>query len=121
MKIHEIVTEGKAKGKLRKATRNSLSNIQSYPYLDNNNHPYLAYRFGVALASSPDDIATKEGPIGSEFTTIGYSDADQEIIDHARKEFGFTTRKHSTKGSVELDKINKTSPVAGKKRNKYGV
>lgn len=121
MKITEIVTEAKAKGKVRKATRNSLSNFHSYPYLDNNNHPYMAYRFGVALAPSPNDITAKEGPIGSEFATIAYTDADQEIIDHARKEFGFDTKKHSTRGSVELDKVNKTSPVAAPKRNKYGV
>lgn len=121
MKIHEIVNEAKERGKLRKASRNALSNIQSYPYLDNNSHPYVAYRFGIALAPSPNDMTAKQGPIGSEFTTVGYSDADQEIIDHARKEFGFVTRKHSGKGSVELDKINKTSPVATKKRNKYGV
>lgn len=121
MKINEIVVESKDRGKVRKATRNSLSNLQSYPHLDNNNHPYLAYRFGVALAASPRDVSQKEGPIGSEFVTIGYSDADQEIIDHARKEFGFEKRTHSTKGSVELDKINKTSPIAKPKRNKYGV
>lgn len=121
MKVNEIITEAKERGELRKATRNSLSNIQSYPYLDNNAHPYVAYRFGLALAPSPRDVTSKQGPIGSEFTTIAYSDADQEIIDHARKEFGLPVRKHSTKGSVELDKINKTSPVAKPKRNKYGV
>ena len=121
MKINEIITEAKEKGQLRKATRNSLSNIHSYPYLDNNAHPYVAYRFGVALAKSPREVTAKEGPIGSEFTTVGYSDADQEIIDHARKEFGLPVRKHSTKGSFELDKINKTSPVAKPKKNKYGV
>jgi hypothetical protein len=52
---------------------------------------------------------------------VGYSDADQEIIDHARKEFGLKVRKHSGKGSEELEKINKVSPVAKPKRNKYGV
>ena len=121
MKINEIVVEAKERGKLRKSTRNSLPNVHSYPYLDNNAHPYVAYRFGVALAPSPRDVTQKQAPIGSEFTTIGYSDADQEIIDHARKEFGLPVRKHSTKGSVELDSVGKTSPVAKPKRNKYGV
>jgi hypothetical protein len=121
MKINEIVTEAKGKKELRKATTNSLPNIQSYPYLDNANHPYIAYRFGVALAKSPNEVDYLEGPIGTEFTTIGYSDADQEIIDHTRKEFGLPTRKHSSKGSVETDHVNKASPVAKSKRNKYGV
>lgn len=120
MKINEIVTEA-ARGKLRKGTTQSLSNISSYPYLDNNSHPYVAYRFGVALAKSPSDVKDQQGPTGSEFVTIGYSDADNEIINHARKEFGLTTRTHSTKGSLETDQVNKASPVAKPKKNKYGV
>ena len=121
MKINEIVTEAKEKGKIRKATQNSVSNLHSYPYLDNNVHPYVAYRFGLALAKSPRDVSAKQGPIGSQFTTIGYSDADQEIIDHARKEFGLPVHKLSTKGSFELDSVNKSSPTATPKKNKYGV
>jgi hypothetical protein len=120
MKISEIVTEA-SRGKLRKATTQALSNITSYPYLDNNSHPYVAYRFGVALAKSPNDVKDQIGPIGSEFTTLGYSKEDQEIIDHARKEFGLATHQHSTEGSVEVDSINKTSPVAKPKKNKYGI
>lgn len=121
MKINEIITEELKRGKLRKGTRYALSDIQSYPYLDNNQHPYVAYRFGVALAASPNDVVDPQGPIGSEFTTLGYSKADQEIINHARKEFGLKARTHSTAGSEELEKINKASPVAKPKRNKYGV
>ena len=121
MKINEIITEEIKRGKLRKGTRYAVSDIQSYPYLDNNSHPYVAYRFGVALATSPNDVVDPLGPIGSEFTTFGYSSADQEIINHARKEFGLKTRTHSTTGSEELEKINVISPVAKPKRNKYGV
>ena len=121
MKINEIIVEAKERGKIRKATRNSLSNLHSYPYLDNNAHPYVAYRFGVALARSPHDVIARQAPIGSQFTTIGYSDADQEIIDHTREEFGLPVRKHSTKGSFELDGINKSSPVPARKKNQYGV
>lgn len=118
MKITEIV---ESRNQVRKAAKQSLSNLNSYPYLDNNNHPYYAYRFGVALAKSPNDVDHHEGPIGSEFITVGYSDADQEIIDHTRKEFGIKARKHSGKGSAELDNVNKSSPVAKSKKNKYGV
>lgn len=119
MKINEIVSE--SKGKIRKAAREALPDLKSYPFLDNNNHPYMAYRFGIALASSPRDVTDTEGPIGSEFTTIGYSDADQEIIDHAAKQFGLKTRSHGGKGSKELATVNKSSPVAARKKNKYGV
>jgi hypothetical protein len=107
MKINEIVTEEK----LRKGSRSSLPNMQSYPKLDNNANPYLAYRFGMELAGSPDIDMPERGPIGSEFTTIGYSDADQKIIDHASKKFGLKRKTHGGKGSAELDAINNTSPV----------
>lgn len=117
MKISEIVVEDK----LRKGTKNSLSNVQSYPKLDNNANPYLAYRYGIELAVSPTRDIEQRGPVGSEFTTIGYSDADQEIIDHASKRFGLARKTHGGKGSVENDSVNAASPVAKPKRNKYGV
>jgi hypothetical protein len=95
--------------------------MQSYPKLDNNANPYLAYRFGMELAGSPDVDMPERGPVGSEFTTIGYSDADQKIIDHASKKFGLKRKTHGGKGSVESDTVGKVSPVAKPKRNKYGV
>lgn len=117
MKITEIISESEVK----KSTTNSLSNFQSYPHLDNNANPYLAYRFGIELAGSPDVDADKQAGTGSEFVTVGYSDADEEIINHAAKKFGLKRKTHGGKGSVELDKINKASPVAKPKKNKYGV
>ena len=117
MKINEIVTESK----LRKGAQRAIPNMDSYPHLDNNNNPYLAYRFGLELAGSPDRDVDEQGGFGSEFTTIGYSDADREIIDHARKAFGLKTKKQGSGKSRELDRINKVSPVAKSKKNKYGV
>lgn len=119
MKINEIISE--AKGKFRKGAEYALSNVQSYPYLDNNNHPYLAYRFGMALATSPNTVNHTEGPIGSEFTTIAYSDADKEIIDAAQSQFGIDKRVLSTQGSKEIPTVSVNSPVAKRKKNKYGV
>ena len=98
----------------------TLPNTYIIPELKNNDF-YNLYRFGVALARSPRYVTAKQGPIGSQFTTIGYSDVDQEIIDHTREEFGLPVRKLSTKGSFELDGVNKSSPVATAKKNKYGI
>lgn len=117
MKVNEIVSEAK----LRKGTTNALSNLQSYPHLDNNANPYLAYRFGIELAGAPDVDADQQAGTGSEFVTVGYSDADEEIINHASKKFGLKRKTHGGKGSVELDSVGKTSPVAKPKKNKYGV
>jgi|688.fasta_scaffold878206_2 hypothetical protein len=119
MKINEIVTEAK----LRKGARRAIPGLESYPGLDNNNNPYLAYRFGIELAGSPnsDRDVDDQGGWGSEFATIAYTEGEREIIDHAKKKFGIPTKKQSNKKSSELDKVNKTSPVAQRKKNKYGV
>lgn len=117
MKINEIVTEAL----LRKGARRAIPDLESYPTLDNNSNPYLAYRFGMELAGSPDSDVDKQGGFGSEFATIGYSEADREIIDHAKKKFGIKSKKQSSKGSKELPNVHTTSPVATKKKNKYGV
>jgi hypothetical protein len=117
MKISEIVSEGK----MRKGARRAIPDLNSYPKLDNNNNPYLAYRFGIELAGSPDIDADEQGAWGSEFATIGYSDADREIIDHAKRAFGISTKKQSNKQSQELPNAGTKSPVATRKKNKYGV
>jgi hypothetical protein len=107
MKITEIISESK----LRKASREALPDLQAYKDLDNNNNPYLAYRFGIALAGSPDITMDPEGPIGSEFTTIGYTDADKAIIDGAKRNMGVKSKTKSSKGSKELPWVNTQSPV----------
>lgn len=109
---------------LRKSVRQSLPNLTTSSQLDNNNNPYLAYRFGVALAPSPntEDVYAR-GPIGSDFTMIDYSDGDREIRQAAAKKMGIKFDKGTGQGSEELsDKIiNKISPVAQPKKNKYGI
>lgn len=108
---------------LRKSVEQSLPNFTSSDALDNNNHPYLAYRFGVALAASPDpDNMYKKGPVGSNFNMVDYTDADEEIRKAAAKRMGIKFNKGTGKGSEELKNvINKKSPVAKPKRNKYGI
>ena len=82
MKINEIINEAK---KFRRAFHDASPDTETYQQLDNNNSPYLAYRFGIALAGAPDYDMDREGPIGGQFTTVGYSDADRAILDGAKK------------------------------------
>ncbi len=121
MRAHEFIVENKKS--LRKSSRQSLPNLTSAPKLDNNNHPYLAYRFGVNLAPSPDlEGVYDEGPIGSEFSMMDYSEGDAEIRKAAAKRMGIKFSKGTGKGSEEMkDVVNAVSPVAKPKRNKYGV
>jgi len=108
--------------KLRKGVRNASPGMTSWPALNNNNNPYHAYRFGMSLAGSPDNFVEKEGPVGGNFITMSYTDGDELILQSAAKKMGFSSKSmSSSKKSCELPDINKTSPVAKVKRNKYGI
>ncbi len=122
MRAREFIKESRKQ--LRKSVKQSMPNMTTASQLDNNNHPYLAYRFGVALAPSPDiHHFDDEGPLGSKLTMIDYTDADAEIRKAAAKRMGIKFDQGTGKGSQELSNsiINKTSPVAKPKKNKYGV
>ena len=117
----KAVAEGATRKPLRKSTKQSMSNLSRYDTLDNNNHPYLAYRFGIALAGSPTEDMPKSGPLGSSFTMADYSDADTEIRKGAEKVMGVKQSSSTGKGSEELPHTNTVSPTAKPKKNKYGV
>lgn len=119
MRFHEFVGEDRAP--MRKALTQAAPNLTTFDSLDNNNNPYLAYRFGVALAASPEDRGNQEGPIGSKFTMVDYSDADAAIRRGAEKKMGISHSTETGKGSEELDSINCASPVAPRKKNQYGI
>lgn len=121
MRAYEFINESRKP--LRKSARQSLPNLTTSAQLDNNNHPYLAYRFGVALAASPDsDNMYEKGPVGSDFAMIDYTDGDAEIRKTAAKRMGVKFEQGTGKGSEEMrDEVNATSPVATPKRNRYGV
>jgi len=122
MRAKEFIDESRKP--LRKSATSSLPNLTSSSYLDNNAHPYLAYRFGVALAPSPDiHNFDDKGPIGSDFTMLDFSDGDKQIRTAAAKRMGINFDRGTGRGSEELPDriINKTSPVAKPKKNRYGV
>lgn len=121
MKISEVIAEGKQRRPLRKMHSQALNNLTQYDALDNNANPYLAYRFGVALAGSPDGDMDKRGPIGSNFNTVDYSDADAEIRRGAERIMGIKPSRSTGRGSEELPSVQKNSPTAKIKKNKYGV
>jgi hypothetical protein len=123
MRAREFIPEGQNRKSLRKGVAQSMSNLTVYDQLDNNNNPYLAYRFGIALAGSPTEDMDKKGAIGSDFVMADYTDADTKIRQGAEKVMGVRSTKSTGKGSHELDDtiINKTSVVSTPKRNRYGV
>jgi hypothetical protein len=105
MKIVEVIAESK----FRKTTQLALSNLESWP--DTYNDPYLAYRFGLALAAAPNIHVDIEGPTGPETTTLAYSDADEEIVNTAAAHLGMKSRNNTGRGSKEHPLVNKQSVV----------
>lgn len=121
MKINEVIVEGRSKKPMRKMHKQALDNLSQYDALDNNNNPYLAYRFGMALAGSPDMDMDRKSTIGSNFNMVDYTDADTKIRRGAEKVMGVKPSMSTGKGSEELPSVQKHSPVAKIKKNKYGV
>jgi hypothetical protein len=123
MRAKEFIPEGNDRKTLRKGVAQSMSNLTIYDQLDNNNNPYLAYRFGIALAGSPNGDMDKKDAMGSDFVMADYTDADTVIRKGAEQVMGVRSTKSTGKGSEELSGsiINKVSPTAKPKRNRYGV
>ncbi len=118
MKIIEIIVEDTSK-KLPKSTREAIPHAKQFVDID---QYYGMYRFGIAMAGEPEISSPKEGPAKDVPTVWMYTDADEEIVNRAAKNQGIKGKTIVSKGtSAELKSVNKLSPVAQVKRNKYGV
>lgn len=124
MRAKEFVNENKdytgGRG-LHPDTVSSLPNGHIYPDLDNSSG-YLAYRFGVAMAGMPDQKMDVAGPTGLKMVTIGYTQAEEDILDAAAGLVGTPRVRLTSGGSKELQDTNATSPVSNwNPRNKKNV
>jgi hypothetical protein len=107
MKIKDIIVEAD----FRKSVKQAIPHLSDFAELDNGNVPYLQYRFGLLLDGSPDIKIDPIGAVEGHLFTVGYSDADNEIIDAAAKMMGIHRGKRNTGGSKESENVYKTSPV----------
>jgi hypothetical protein len=118
MKISEIIVEAREK-KLPKSSREAAPHAKQFTDID---QYYGMYRFGIAMAAQPDHDSPVEGPAKDVPTVWMYTDAEEEIVNKAAKNQGISGKTIVARGpSKELNTINKTSPVAKPKKNKYGV
>ena len=106
---------------LRKGMLDAAPGLDAWPALNNNNNPYTAYRFGIAMAGAPESKSDKSGPNGGDFVTMSYTDGDAQILKAAAKQMGIKSSSIASKKSKETDDVHRVSPVANKKRNKYGI
>lgn len=122
MRAHEFISEGGVK-KLSKPAKSSLRGAITTPDANNNaGDAYKSYRFGLALAGAPDYPTKAENEIGGDPLLTLYTDEEWEMVQYAAKQSNVGPIKRLTsRRSEELTDVNKQSPVAKPKRNKYGV
>ena len=125
MKIKDIITE-ESVGKLTKRQQQPTRGLNKFTDGDHWNSDYTLYRLGLAVASTdgksvPD--TDKESWVGKWKVTAPYSQADQEMLKKAYQAVGanYTDVNKGDMRSQELESTNKSSPVAARKKNKYGV
>lgn len=125
MKITEVINEGR-KGKLTSRQRLATRGLNKFSDGEKWNGDYTLYRLGLAVAATDGKTVPdmdEESWVGKWKVTAPYSKADQDMLNAAYKAVGANV-KDINKGdmrSQELKSTNKTSPLAQKKKNKYGV
>jgi hypothetical protein len=125
MKINEVIVEATV-GKLSKRQQQPTSGLNKFTDGDRWNGDYTLYRLGLAVAATdgktvPD--TDKESWVGKWKVAAPYSQADQDMLEKAYQAVG-AKYQDVNKGdmrSQELESTYKASPVAAKKKNKYGI
>lgn len=131
MRAREFINEAKT-GTMQDDVADAVPATFTIPALANQD-PYKQYRFGVAIADarakkSKDNVQRPEmqasSPWGENAIVVSYSNTTKDIIDDALKTIGLSAsdkRQITSDGSNETADVEKRSPVAKPKRNKYGV
>lgn len=113
MRIKEVVQEGFSARKSE-----TLSTAYEYPQMTSAN-PYDMYRFSVAMADHTQPPA--EGALSNHGLTVAYTEEDEKIIKAAERATGHRGRLTANRGSHEPKDTDSKSPVARRKKNRYGV
>lgn len=134
MKVRDIISENvsgagyKTKGKMMPmddTQKAAMMNASTLPGLNMaHGSAYTGWRFGLALAGAPDypTKAAADSWLGGDPLLEPYTDVEFEMIKTAAKQVGAGTIENwSGNRSKEVADVNKVSPVAKPKTNKYGV
>jgi hypothetical protein len=118
MRAREFIGEQKLSGE----ENYTLPATYVLPKLPNQD-PYLQYRMGLQLAAAGPDMyrPAPDSPWGENMVVTAYSSGEEEILKYALKQAHQPAEMITTSKSEEPKGINKTSPVAAKKTNRYGV
>jgi hypothetical protein len=124
MKIKDIIQEshGEIPDRARRATRGLNRFTDGARW----NGDYTLYRLGLALASTDGKTVPEvdeDSWIGKWKITAPYTQEEQDMLKMAYKAVNANHEdlNHGDLRSQEGPTIQKTSPVAPRKKNKYGV
>ena len=122
MRAHEFITEGGMQ-KMSDDQKAAMQNVSTFPSLNmSTGSAYMNYRFGLAMAGAPDYPTKADNFIAGDPLLSTYTEAEMEIINMAAQQVGAgTPQKWSNSRSQEMANVQKTSPIAKPKKNKYGV
>lgn len=95
-----------------------MSTTFHFPTMPSAN-PYAAYRFGMAMADHT--LTYPEGPVSNHAVIVAYTPEEEEIIKGATRQTGHKGKLAADRGSHEPRDTYTQSPVAQRKKNKYGV
>jgi hypothetical protein len=124
MKIRDIIVE--QKGELKKRQRFAMRGLNKFTDGKKWNSDYTLYRLGLALAATDGKTmppVDEESWLGKWKVSAPYTKEEQEMLKLAYKEVhaNYEDLNHGDMRSQEGPTINKESPVAKSKKNKYGV
>jgi hypothetical protein len=127
MKVNEIISEAKlTQKKITKRQNQSSKGVNTFSDGERASGDYTLNRLGMALAmtdgKNKPEIEAKSW-IGKSKAAFPYTQEEQDMLKQAYKAVGanYQDLNHGNMESEELDDINKVSPVASRKKNKYGV
>lgn len=134
MKVYEIITENTSgagyhtKGTMKPidpTQKAAMKNASTLPGLNMaHGSAYTNWRFGLALAGAPTyptEMAA-DSWLGGDPLLEPYTNIEFEMVKAAAKQVGAGKIENwSGDRSKEVADVNKVSPVAKPKRNKYGV
>ena len=108
MRAKEFISEGESD--FEASAKSAMPNASVWPDLDNSS-PYHAFRFGVALAGSPEKTMPVNGPTGQHMVTVAYTKEEQNILNATGKRMGFKHNAIARPPSEETSDVLKASPI----------
>jgi hypothetical protein len=127
MKIREIILERNLKpGKVPKRYKQASTGLHIFNDAEKSNSDYTHYRLGLYLAMSDgknEPTVDQKTFYGKKHTAHPYTEEEAEMLRRGYKSIGadYQDLNQGNLKSMELDTTNKQSPVAARKKNKYGV